>query len=67
MLVARCASVNGSKAAKVVRFAHVLQGGFEGTDLATLAHLEYPQSATGILCKSFYSRSRSSKLGLVRL
>ena len=26
MLVARCASVNGSKAAKVVRFAHVLQG-----------------------------------------
>ena len=24
-------------------------GGFEGTDLATLAHLEYPQSATGIL------------------
>ena len=77
MLVARCASVNGSRAAKVVRFAYVLQGdflsrlasndyfcviptvchkrGFEGTDLATLAHLEYPQSATGILCKDFSS------------
>ncbi len=27
--------------------------GFEGTDLAMLAHLEYPQSATGILCNPF--------------
>ena len=29
--------------------------GFEGTDLATLSHLEHPQSATGILCKDFSS------------
>ena len=31
--------------------------GFEGTDLALLAHLEYPQSADGILCKTLSSSS----------
>ena len=36
--------------------AQIREGrGFEGTDLATLSHLEHPQSADGILCKDFSS------------
>ena len=36
--------------------------GFEGTDLAALAHLERPYSATGILCHGHPVQPKMKKL-----
>ena len=51
-------SLRSPKRGGLLRNPQVCHGrGFEGTDLASLAHLEYPQSADGILCKTLSSSS----------